>query len=87
MCFIRSPMTLLVLRTMNNCSVYLLIIKNKIFKNNGIVKAFASWALEFLGRLKTHILNVKISSLRRKHSVLILYCNINFTNIRYGFCL
>lgn len=29
MCFIRSPVSLLLLRTMNNCSVYLLIIKNK----------------------------------------------------------
>lgn len=43
-----------------------------------------SWALDFLGTPKTHILNVKISALGRKYSEL-FYRNINFHDLKYGY--
>ena len=84
-CLFRYPMQLLLLSTMHNCLIYLWIIKNKrIFKNNyNALNTLVSGALNFLGRPKNHILNVKSQSFRKKILCINVYGNIIFPDFKY----
>ena len=84
-CLFRYPMQLLLLSTMHNCLIYLWIIKNKrIFKNNyNALNTLASGALNFLGRPKNHILNVRSQSFRKKIPCINVYGNIIFPDFKY----
>ena len=84
--FFQIPVSLPLFRTMNNRLVCSLANKNKRIFNNSdnIFNNLAPWALDFLGRPKTHILNVKVNSLGVKYSVLMFYY-ISFPDFKYGY--